>query len=40
MMKFSGAISRFKWLSGFFTAQQFDPADSPKKLHHFKSSYA
>jgi hypothetical protein len=42
MMKFSWAISRVKWLSGeksnvnvgFFTAQPFDPADSPRELHH------
>jgi hypothetical protein len=44
-MKFSRAISRIKWLSGektnvskdsnfgFFTAQPFDPADSPRELH-------
>jgi hypothetical protein len=46
MMKFSGAISRVKWLSGededrdglrnvgFFAAQPFDPAYIPRKLHH------
>jgi hypothetical protein len=34
MMKFSWAISRVKWLSGELTAQPFDPADSPRELHH------
>jgi hypothetical protein len=38
MMKFSRAISRVKWLSGgFLTAQPFDPADSPRELHHTQS---
>jgi hypothetical protein len=32
MMKFSRGISRVNWLSGEkTTAQQFDPADSPKE---------
>jgi hypothetical protein len=38
IMKFSQAISQVKWLSvGFFTAQPFDPADSPRELHHTQS---
>jgi hypothetical protein len=38
MMKFSRAISRVKWLSGEqTTAQPFDPADSPRELHHTQS---
>jgi hypothetical protein len=45
MMKFSRAISQVKWLSGkktnvskticVLSAQLFDPADSPRELHHF-----
>jgi hypothetical protein len=34
MMKFSWAISWVKWLSSEQTAQSFDPADSPRELHH------
>jgi hypothetical protein len=38
MMKFSRAISRVKWLSGgLLTAQPFEPADSPRELHHTQS---
>jgi hypothetical protein len=37
MMKFSRAISRVKWLSGELTTQPFDPADSPRELHHTQS---
>jgi hypothetical protein len=49
MMKFSRAISQVKWLYpedkdrdglqnvGFFTAQTFDLADSPRELHHTQS---
>jgi hypothetical protein len=37
VMKFSRAISGVKWLSGFLTAQPFDPADSPRELHHTQS---
>jgi len=48
-MKFSRAISRVNWSSGededrdglrnvgFLTAQPFDPADIPRKLHHTQS---
>jgi hypothetical protein len=36
-MKFSWAISWVKWLSGLLTAQPFDPADSPRELHHTQS---
>jgi len=34
MMKFSQAVSRVKWLNGEQTAEPFDPADSPRELHH------
>jgi hypothetical protein len=37
MMKFSWAVSQVKWLSSIFTTQPFDPADSPKELHHTQS---
>jgi hypothetical protein len=48
MAKCSRALSRVKWLRGekpnvsttnvgFLTAQPFDPANSPRELHHTQS---